>query len=83
MEEALQLQPRIRSDLGAVSIDSSRVVVLASEEQIAQAEILQLLRLFKHDQSFSSRDDLVAMLRASFSDPVANGMTLGSTKASY
>ena len=57
--------------------------MLTSEEQIAWAEILQLLRLVKHDQSFSSCDDLVATLRASFNDPVANGMTLGSTKASY
>jgi hypothetical protein len=66
-----------------VPIDSSRIVVLSSEEQIARAEILQLLRLVKHDQSFSSCDDLVATLRASFNNPVANGMTLGSNKASY
>jgi len=70
-------------DLGTMSMDSSRVIVLSQEEQISRAEILQPLRLVKHDQLFSSCCDLVSMLRASFNDPVATGMTLGATKASY
>jgi len=83
LEQSLQQQSRMRSDFGTVSIDSSRVIVISTEEQTARAEILQLLRLVKHDQSFSSCDDLVATLRASFNDPVAHAVTLGSTKVSY
>ena len=72
----MQQQSRLHCDLG-----SSRVIVLSQEEQISRAEIL--LRLIKRDQSFSSCDDLVSVLHASFNDPVATGMTLGTTKASY
>jgi hypothetical protein len=62
---------------------SSGLRVLSQDDQIAKAEILFLLRLVKHDHSFSSCDDLSIVLRAAFNDPVANGMSLAGTKASY
>lgn len=64
-------------------MESNRKIILSQEDQISRAEILHLLRLIKHDQSFASCDDLVKVLRAAFSDPVAHGMSLCATKASY
>jgi len=50
---------------------------------MSRAEILHLLRLHKHNQLFASCDDLVKVLRAAFSDPVAYFMSICATKASY
>ena len=66
-----------------VPLGASKSVTLSSEEQIAHAEILFVLRSVQHDHSFRSSDDLVPVLRAAFNDPVVNGMTLGASKASY
>jgi hypothetical protein len=69
---------------GFVSVDNSGCKVqLSTEDQISRAEILFLFRLVKHNHSFSSSSDLVPVLRAAFTDPVANGMTLGASKAAY
>ena len=68
LQASLQQQSRLHCDLGTMSVDSSRVIVLSQKEQISRAEILQLLRLIKHDQSFSSCDDLVSVLCASFNE---------------
>jgi len=77
-------QPRFHFAGGVMHMQSSSGLrVLSQEDQISKAEILFLLRLVKHNHSFSSCDDLSLVLRAAFNDPVANGMTLCATKASY
>jgi hypothetical protein len=80
---ASKQQPRLLCACGAMFMESSKKVVLSQEEQISRAEILQLFRLIKYDQSFESCDDLVPVLRVSLSDPVAHDMSLCATKASY
>ena len=67
----------------STSCDYAAVAGVKAGSLWSQCSILQLLRLFKHDQSFALCDDLVAVLRAYFTDPVAHGMTLGATKAFY
>lgn len=77
-------QPKLFVADGNVNMDTGRsVIILSQQDQIARAEVLFLCRLVKHDQSFSSCDDLVPLLKSAFSDPVAKSMTLGATKASY
>jgi len=66
-----------------VAMESNKKIVRSQEEQISRAEILHLLWLIKHDQSFASCEDLIIVLHASFSDPFAHDMNLRATKASY
>lgn len=77
-------QPRFEIVGGIMHMQSSTGLrTLSQEDKISRAEILFLLRLMKHNHSFASCDDLSLVLRAAFNDPVATGMILSATKASY
>ena len=60
-------QPKFQISGGVMHMQSSSGLrVLSQEDQIAKGETLFLLRLVKHDHSFSSCNDLSIVLRAAF-----------------
>jgi len=74
-------QSWLHGDFGTVSMVNSRVNVFSQEEQNSRAEILQLLGLVKHDQSFSSwytRFGLHSVICAKWND-----LPVGAPKASH
>ena len=77
-------QPKFEVTAGSVQVNCSDTQgILSSEEQIAHAETLFVLKSVQHDHSFRSSDDLVSLLRVASNDPIVNGMTLGASKISY
>jgi hypothetical protein len=69
---------------GTVTLKPGSGNVLCHDDKVSRAEIVMLLRLVKHNYSFSSHDDLTETLKYIFpEDDIIRDMSLASTKSAY
>ena len=70
---------------GSLMLDT-RPSSFSHTEQVARAEILWLMRMIRHNQSFKSMDDLIPTMKTSLVDDknhLLKDMSLGASKVSY
>ena len=72
------------SDTGTVTLKPGSGRLLCHDDMVCRAEIVMLLRLVKHNYSFSSYDDLTDVLKYILPDvDIVRDMSLASTKCMY